>query len=171
MALQIQDPLRATAQHQKEWLKTKTVCLLVIGTELKRIINLYLFEIFLRTDFLGVSLSAEAVKEHEAVLDGEEHNMLISSHDNVVTGVFDGEICELLSETSVEIPNLSDSMNENDYVTNGSPNGSSINNVLPRYSTRQTSKHGPAANATGNVDQQGKRLSRYNRRKQATSTQ
>ncbi|PON73024.1 hypothetical protein PanWU01x14_061740 [Parasponia andersonii] len=116
-------------------------------------------------------LSAEAVKEHEAVLDGEEHNMVISSHDNEVTGVFHGETCELLSETSVEIPNLSDSMNENDYVSNGSPNGSSINNVLPRYSTRQTSKHGPAANATGNVDQQGKRLSRYNRRKQATSTQ
>lgn len=97
--------------------------------------------------------------------------MVTTSHDNIDTGVFEGETCELLSETSLEIPNVSDSMNENDYITNGSPNGSSMS---PRYSTRKNAKRGLAANATGNVEnnQQGKKLSRYNRRKQqGVSTQ
>ena len=106
------------------------------------------------------------------MVDGEEQNMVTSSHDNIAAGVSEGETCELLSETSVEIPNVSDTMKENDFITNGSPNGSNMHNALPRYSTRQNSKRGPATNATGDKEnQQGKRLSRYNRRKQGISTQ
>ncbi|XP_062108543.1 protein KAKU4 isoform X2 [Humulus lupulus] len=111
----------------------------------------------------GLSTGAGSDHDHhEGVPDGEEHN--------TATGKLDGETCELLSETYIEIPNVSDSMNENDKITNGSPNGPSMNNVSPRVTTRQNLKRGPAAaaNVNATVDaekRQGKRLSRYSKRK------
>lgn len=100
------------------------------------------------------------------MLDGEEHDLVGSSCDKIGVGGFEDESCELLSEASVEVPYASDTMHENDYIINGSPN------VAHRYSTRHGSKRSVAPNATGDADKQhGKRLSRYNRRKQGISTQ
>ena len=164
LQLQIQNLSRATAQQQKglemKVFMSLMVCLLETG---KRAIIVQFSASLLILNlswagFLGFSLTTEAVTEQDAMLDGEEHDLVDSSYEKIADGVFEDESCELLSEASVEVPY--------DYITNGSPN------VAQRYSTRQGLKRSLAPNATGDVEKQhGKRPARYNRRKQGISTQ
>lgn len=90
-----------------------------------------------------------------------------SSHDKMVTDVFVDQTCELLSETSVEVPNVNDSMNENDSVVDGSQSSLGMYNESSPSQIRPNSKRRLAANPGGDgveIKQRGKRLTRYNRR-------
>ncbi|XP_015885350.3 protein KAKU4 isoform X1 [Ziziphus jujuba] len=111
------------------------------------------------------SLSAEGFTEQNVILEDEGHNAVSSSFDKIVTDVFVDQTCEILSETSMEIPNnVNDSMNENDSAVDGSQGSLGIYNESSPSQTRSSSKRRPAANTGVEIQQRGKRLTRYNRR-------
>jgi hypothetical protein len=92
----------------------------------------------------------------------EEHNYISSSHDKTAAGAPLEETCELLSEASMDVPNV----NENDTIADGSQNSSSMQNEeLSQDLIQPNSKHS-MVHKTSNivVKQQGNKMSRYNRR-------
>ena len=108
--------------------------------------------------------------EQNAILDDKVVNPVSSSNDKVTTDVFMDQTCELLSEASVEIPNVNSSMNESDGIVDGPQNSLDIHIESSPDQTRRNSKRKSAAKTSEVVEQRGKRLSRYNRRGRGRGT-
>lgn len=103
------------------------------------------------------------VDEHNDLQNQEEQN-LVSSIDNMATGVRGDETCKFLTETSMEIPNMNDTIDENGSIAIGTQNGLVKDNELPRIRTRPTSMSSPVTKTSDLSKPRAKRLTRYNKR-------
>lgn len=81
----------------------------------------------------------------------------------MATGEYEDDNCKFLTETSIEIPNMNDTMDENDSIASGFRNGLGEGNESSRDLARHTSKCSPEAMHSDIKKLLVKRLTRYNR--------
>ncbi|XP_011031358.1 PREDICTED: uncharacterized protein LOC105130507 isoform X2 [Populus euphratica] len=112
------------------------------------------------------SLPEAQEREQKPMLSGEEHNPVGPDHDKMTRTAPAEETCKLLSEASMEVPNV----NENDSVATDSQDSSSMHqegSLRARARAQRNPKRGLGSSRTAGVSekQQGRSVSsRYNKR-------
>lgn len=122
--------------------------------------NATLFQtIFIKTGLLLFSLLAGRDTEQDPVPGDAEHNPNNSSHDTIAADVPMEEACELLTEASMEVPNV-------DSTAEGRPDSSHMQyEELSEDLSQPNSKHGVEGQTSHIAEKQrGKKMSGYNRR-------
>lgn len=107
----------------------------------------------------GYSLLAGRDTEQDPVPGDAEHNPNNSSHDTIAADVPMEEACELLTEASMEVPNV-------DSTAEGRPDSSHMQyEELSEDLSQPNSKHGVEGQTSHIAEKQrGKKMSGYNRR-------
>lgn len=113
------------------------------------------------------SLPEAQEREQKSMLSGEEHNPVGPDHDKMTRTAPAEETCKLLSEASMEVPNV----NENDSVATDSQDSSSMHQEGSLQAQAQAlaqpnPKRGLGSRTTGVSEKQQGRIvsSRYNKR-------